>query len=149
MPFTAAGRDRRLRGHHFGRASAPWPAGFGGAGPRSYTRALNRRAFIREAKRYVPELRYRDVVPARSGVLARAVARSGQLVDDFPNLEIRGCGGYSKRFHPKMLSNSQEVRARGPDMIAVASEGDEEIAAFADGRVAGHGVGPVWYVSGR
>jgi glucosamine--fructose-6-phosphate aminotransferase (isomerizing) len=30
-----------------------------------------------------------------------------------------------------MLSNIQEVRARGADMIALASEGDEEIAAYA------------------
>jgi glucosamine--fructose-6-phosphate aminotransferase (isomerizing) len=32
----------------------------------------------------------------------------------------------------KMLSNIQEVRARGARMIAVASEGDEEIAAYAN-----------------
>jgi L-2-hydroxyglutarate oxidase len=46
-------------------------------------RALNRRAFVREARRYVPALRYRDVVPARSGVRAQAVSRTGELVDDF------------------------------------------------------------------
>jgi len=34
--------------------------------------------------------------------------------------------------YPKMLSNIQEVRARGARMIAVASEGDEEIAAYAN-----------------
>jgi glucosamine--fructose-6-phosphate aminotransferase (isomerizing) len=33
--------------------------------------------------------------------------------------------------YPKMLSNIQEVRARGADVIAVASEGDEEIASHA------------------
>jgi glucosamine--fructose-6-phosphate aminotransferase (isomerizing) len=33
--------------------------------------------------------------------------------------------------YPKMLSNIQEVRARGARVIAVASEGDEEIAAYA------------------
>jgi glutamine---fructose-6-phosphate transaminase (isomerizing) len=33
--------------------------------------------------------------------------------------------------YPKMLSNIQEVRARGANVIAVASEGDEEIAAIA------------------
>jgi L-2-hydroxyglutarate oxidase len=37
------------------------------SGAKELHRALNRRAFIREAKRYVPELRYGDVVPARSG----------------------------------------------------------------------------------
>ncbi len=46
-------------------------------------RALNRRAFVREARRYVPALRYRDVVRARSGVRAQAVSRTGELVDDF------------------------------------------------------------------
>jgi glucosamine--fructose-6-phosphate aminotransferase (isomerizing) len=33
--------------------------------------------------------------------------------------------------YPKVLSNIQEVRARGADVIAVASEGDEEIGAYA------------------
>ena len=33
--------------------------------------------------------------------------------------------------HPKMLSNIQEVRARGADVIAVATEGDEDVAALA------------------
>jgi glutamine---fructose-6-phosphate transaminase (isomerizing) len=33
---------------------------------------------------------------------------------------------------PKMLSNIQEVRARGASVIAVATEGDEEIRALAD-----------------
>lgn len=46
-------------------------------------RALNRRAFVRAAKRYVPDLSSRDVVRARSGVRAQAVSRSGALVDDF------------------------------------------------------------------
>jgi glutamine---fructose-6-phosphate transaminase (isomerizing) len=34
--------------------------------------------------------------------------------------------------YPKMLSNIQEVRARGARVIAVATEGDSEIGAFAD-----------------
>ncbi|HXF73508.1 MAG TPA: glutamine--fructose-6-phosphate transaminase (isomerizing) [Actinomycetota bacterium] len=33
--------------------------------------------------------------------------------------------------HPKVLSNIQEVRARGADVIAVATEGDREIEALA------------------
>ena len=33
--------------------------------------------------------------------------------------------------YPKMLSNIQEVRARGADVIAIATEGDTEIAGFA------------------
>src|SRR6266536_49273 len=34
--------------------------------------------------------------------------------------------------YPKMLSNIQEVRARGADVIAVATEGDTEIGSLAD-----------------
>jgi L-2-hydroxyglutarate oxidase LhgO len=52
-------------------------------GVKEMYRAVNRRAFVREARRYVPDLRYADVVPARSGVRAQAVSRTGELVDDF------------------------------------------------------------------
>jgi glucosamine--fructose-6-phosphate aminotransferase (isomerizing) len=34
--------------------------------------------------------------------------------------------------YPKMLSNIQEVRARGAEVIAIATEGDTEIGALAD-----------------
>jgi glutamine---fructose-6-phosphate transaminase (isomerizing) len=34
--------------------------------------------------------------------------------------------------YPKVLSNIQEVKARGADVIAVATEGDEEIRRYAD-----------------
>jgi (S)-2-hydroxyglutarate dehydrogenase len=46
-------------------------------------RAINRRAFVRQARRYVPALRFRDVEPAASGVRAQAIDREGHLVDDF------------------------------------------------------------------
>lgn len=46
-------------------------------------RSASRRVFVREARRYVPELRARDVVPAVAGVRAQAVDLSGALVDDF------------------------------------------------------------------
>jgi L-2-hydroxyglutarate oxidase LhgO len=39
--------------------------------------------FIRAARRYVPKLRARDVVPAASGVRAQAVDVTGLLLDDF------------------------------------------------------------------
>jgi 2-hydroxyglutarate dehydrogenase len=45
--------------------------------------AVFRRAFVRAAARYVPELKPADVVPAFAGVRAQAVARDGSLVDDF------------------------------------------------------------------
>lgn len=45
--------------------------------------AASREAFAAQARRYVPELRARDLVPAFGGVRAQAVARDGRLVDDF------------------------------------------------------------------
>ncbi len=44
---------------------------------------LSKRAFIEEARRYVPELEAIDTVRAGSGVRAQAVDRDGTLVDDF------------------------------------------------------------------
>ena len=38
----------------------------------------------------------------------------------------------SSHVYPKIISNIQEVKARGADVIAVATEGDEEIASLAD-----------------
>jgi (S)-2-hydroxyglutarate dehydrogenase len=46
-------------------------------------RSASRRVFVREARRYVPELRAADVVPARAGVRAQAVSAAGELLDDF------------------------------------------------------------------
>jgi len=45
--------------------------------------SLSKRAFVREARRYVPELAIEDVLPAPAGVRAQAVDRDGTLVDDF------------------------------------------------------------------
>ncbi len=52
-------------------------------GAREIWHSLSRRAFVGEARRYVPELRPDDVVRGPSGVRAQAVARDGTLVDDF------------------------------------------------------------------
>jgi L-2-hydroxyglutarate oxidase len=46
-------------------------------------RALSKRAFVREARRYVPELQAADAIRAHAGVRAQAVDRDGSLVDDF------------------------------------------------------------------
>jgi L-2-hydroxyglutarate oxidase LhgO len=46
-------------------------------------RDVNRRAFARELRRYLPDLAPDDVLPGPSGVRAQAVARNGTLVDDF------------------------------------------------------------------
>jgi L-2-hydroxyglutarate oxidase len=52
-------------------------------GVRELAGSLSKRAFLRAAQRYVPELRAADLVRTRSGVRAQAVARDGTLVDDF------------------------------------------------------------------
>jgi L-2-hydroxyglutarate oxidase LhgO len=46
-------------------------------------RTLSKRAFIREAQRYVPQLQVSDAIRAPAGVRAQAVDRDGTLVDDF------------------------------------------------------------------
>ena len=46
-------------------------------------RALSRRALVRAAAEYVPELSSTDVEPAFAGVRAQALGRDGRLVDDF------------------------------------------------------------------
>jgi 2-hydroxyglutarate dehydrogenase len=50
--------------------------------------AFSKKAMIREAQQFVPNLREEDVSIGFSGVRAQAVARSGQLVDDFVFSEI-------------------------------------------------------------
>jgi L-2-hydroxyglutarate oxidase LhgO len=52
-------------------------------GVREVVGSLSRRAFCDAARRYVPDLQPEDLVRARSGVRAQAVARDGSLVDDF------------------------------------------------------------------
>jgi L-2-hydroxyglutarate oxidase LhgO len=52
--------------------------------------SLSRRAFLSEARTFVPELRTRDVVRAPSGVRAQAVDADGSLVDDFRINELDG-----------------------------------------------------------
>lgn len=65
-------------------ARAHWRAGLAELG-----RSASRAAFVRAARRYVPELRTADVVPAAAGVRAQAVDRDGTLVDDF---RVEGSG---------------------------------------------------------
>lgn len=59
------------------------------SGAHEVARSLSKRAFVREARRYVPELRPEDVVAASAGVRAQAVDRDGALVDDF-RLDVSG-----------------------------------------------------------
>ncbi|WP_018502636.1 L-2-hydroxyglutarate oxidase [Parafrankia discariae] len=58
-------------------------------GAKEILRTASKRAFVAEARRYVPELRTGDVVRGPAGVRAQAVARDGSLVDDFV-LAVRG-----------------------------------------------------------
>ncbi|CAO5180374.1 L-2-hydroxyglutarate dehydrogenase [Frankia sp. AiPs1] len=52
-------------------------------GAKEIMHTVSKRAFVAEARRYVPELRPTDVVRGPAGVRAQAVARDGSLVDDF------------------------------------------------------------------
>ena len=52
-------------------------------GVREIRGSLSRRAFLREARGFIPEIGPADVEPAPSGVRAQAVDRDGSLVDDF------------------------------------------------------------------
>jgi (S)-2-hydroxyglutarate dehydrogenase len=45
--------------------------------------AVSRRLLVREAARFVPELRVGDVRPGPAGIRAQALGRDGALVDDF------------------------------------------------------------------
>jgi L-2-hydroxyglutarate oxidase LhgO len=46
-------------------------------------RDLSRRAYAAQARRYLPDLTARDLLPAPAGIRAQAVARDGLLLDDF------------------------------------------------------------------
>jgi L-2-hydroxyglutarate oxidase LhgO len=53
------------------------------AGLKEMYGSVSKRAFVAEARSFVPELTVADVVPAPAGVRAQAVDRDGSLVDDF------------------------------------------------------------------
>jgi L-2-hydroxyglutarate oxidase LhgO len=46
-------------------------------------RDIYRNAYVDRLRRYIPELRYEDVLPGPSGVRAQAMTSDGTLVDDF------------------------------------------------------------------
>lgn len=50
-------------------------------------RSWSKAAFVRALQRLIPEVRSEDLVPARAGVRAQALAPSGDLVEDFLILE--------------------------------------------------------------
>jgi L-2-hydroxyglutarate oxidase LhgO len=53
------------------------------SGIRELHGSLSHRAFLRQARQYIPALQPTDVEPAPAGVRAQAVDRDGSLVDDF------------------------------------------------------------------
>ena len=52
--------------------------------------SLSKRAFLAEARTFIPELSVEDVEPAPAGVRAQAVDEDGSLVDDFRIAEVGG-----------------------------------------------------------
>jgi len=56
-----------------GQAPRGYSAATGGVGVAEIYRALSKRAFIREAQRYVPQLQVSDAIRAPAGVRAQAV----------------------------------------------------------------------------
>jgi (S)-2-hydroxyglutarate dehydrogenase len=78
----------RIRPRDLGQ-SLGWPgtwrlaAHFWRTGLMEIRAAASRRAFVRELRRFVPELRVGDALAGPAGIRAQAVARDGSLVDDF------------------------------------------------------------------
>jgi L-2-hydroxyglutarate oxidase len=52
-------------------------------GARELAHAVSRRLVLREAARFVPELRAADIRPGPAGIRAQALGRDGGLLDDF------------------------------------------------------------------
>ena len=95
LPFLGIHLTRRIDGEVLVGPSALLVGGLGWPGTWRVARkwwrvgiaelraAASARTFAAEARRYVPELSRRDLLPGPSGVRAQAVARNGALVDDF------------------------------------------------------------------
>jgi (S)-2-hydroxyglutarate dehydrogenase len=88
--LLAAARDprRRLSAADM-RATLAWPGSWKmvrrwwRTGLTEIGHAISKRALVRDAQRYVPELTLGDVEPGHFGIRAQALARDGSLVDDF------------------------------------------------------------------
>ncbi len=71
------------------RSTLAWPGTYRMArtwwrtGLREMQHAVSRRGYVRDARRYIPELTQGDVVAGPAGVRAQALGRDGKLIDDF------------------------------------------------------------------
>jgi L-2-hydroxyglutarate oxidase len=71
------------------RSTLTWPGTYRMArtwwrtGLREMWHAANRRALVRDGRRYIPELELEHVEPGPAGIRAQAVSRAGALIDDF------------------------------------------------------------------
>jgi (S)-2-hydroxyglutarate dehydrogenase len=52
-------------------------------GIREIRNSLSKRGYLRECRRYCPDLRVEDLLPATAGIRAQAVMRDGSFVHDF------------------------------------------------------------------
>jgi len=84
--------------------------------------AASRRAYAREARRFVPELTARDLLKGPSGIRAQALDRDGRLVDDF--VVHRTERALHVRNAPSPAATSSLALAR-----LIAAEADAELAA--------------------
>ncbi len=56
-------------------------------GLNEYVRAFSKRLFLKELRRFIPEMTTADIRPGKAGVRAQAVSRKGEPVDDFQVVE--------------------------------------------------------------
>jgi (S)-2-hydroxyglutarate dehydrogenase len=109
-------------------SSLAWPGTwklmrrFWRSGATEISHAVNRRALVREAQRFVPALGPADFEPGPSGIRAQAVNRDGSLVDDF--VVHRTERALHVRNAPSPAATSSLAIAR-----LIADQADAEIAA--------------------
>ena len=83
-------------------------------------RTASTRAFVEQARRYVPELSTRDVVPAPSGIRAQALRRDGSLEDDFV-VERRGAVVHVRNAPSPAATSSLAIAAHVVDRLLAAA----------------------------
>jgi L-2-hydroxyglutarate oxidase LhgO len=54
-----------------------------------YRRAFSKKLFLERLQKLIPSLEMDDIVPGRAGVRAMALAKEGEMIDDF-KIEARG-----------------------------------------------------------